>query len=113
MQDGAPAHIALLSRELISEKFEERVVGRYFPIEWCPRSPDLNPLDYFFWGFLKDLVFEDQKGTLTHDVLCQRILDAFQLIRENHMDAVGNAVNSFWDRVDHCLAIDGKQLGNR
>jgi len=22
-------------------------------VEWAPRSPDLNPLDFAFWGFLK------------------------------------------------------------
>jgi hypothetical protein len=25
-------------------------------IPWPPRSPDLIPLDFFFWGFVKDIV---------------------------------------------------------
>jgi hypothetical protein len=25
-------------------------------VEWAPRSPDLNPLDFAFWGYLKEKV---------------------------------------------------------
>ncbi|GBM74184.1 hypothetical protein AVEN_104808-1 [Araneus ventricosus] len=28
------------------------------PVTWPSRSPDLNPLDFFFWGHLKSLVHE-------------------------------------------------------
>ena len=24
---------------------------------WPPRSPDLNPCDYFLWGYLKSVVY--------------------------------------------------------
>ena len=27
------------------------------PVEWAARSPDLNPLDYLFWGMLKAQVY--------------------------------------------------------
>ncbi|GBM75445.1 hypothetical protein AVEN_182316-1 [Araneus ventricosus] len=27
-------------------------------VAWPPRSPDLNPLDFFFWGHMKSLVYE-------------------------------------------------------
>ena len=26
--------------------------------EWPPKSPDLNPLDYYFWDRLKEKVYE-------------------------------------------------------
>ncbi|GBN20883.1 hypothetical protein AVEN_5412-1 [Araneus ventricosus] len=35
-----------------------RWVGRGGPVAWPPRSPDLNPLDFFFWGHMKSLVCE-------------------------------------------------------
>jgi transposase len=33
-------------------------------IEWPPYSPDLNPLDYFLWGYLKDRVYANSPHTL-------------------------------------------------
>jgi hypothetical protein len=27
------------------------------PIRWSPHSPDLTPLDFFLWGYVKDRVF--------------------------------------------------------
>jgi hypothetical protein len=32
-------------------------VGRDVPIPWPPRSPDVTPpLDFFLWGYVKDIV---------------------------------------------------------
>ncbi|GBN28235.1 Ectonucleotide pyrophosphatase/phosphodiesterase family member 6 [Araneus ventricosus] len=33
-------------------------IGRCGPVAWPPYSSDLNPLDFFFWGHLKSLVYE-------------------------------------------------------
>jgi len=38
----------------------ERWIGRGGPIPWPPRSPDLNSLDFFFWGYLKETVYPEQ-----------------------------------------------------
>ncbi|GBN74260.1 hypothetical protein AVEN_73201-1 [Araneus ventricosus] len=35
-----------------------RWIGRGGPVAWPPRSPDLNPLDFFFWGHMRSLVCE-------------------------------------------------------
>jgi hypothetical protein len=43
-QDGAPPHPG-------------RWIGRAAPLPWPPRSPDLTPLDFFLWGFVKDRVY--------------------------------------------------------
>ena len=32
--------------------------------EWAPRSPDLNPLDYFLWGYLKSKVYTPRPATM-------------------------------------------------
>jgi hypothetical protein len=40
-QDGAPAHFSALD-----ERFHGRWIGKGGP----PRSPDLTPMDYSFWG---------------------------------------------------------------
>ena len=38
---------------------KERVISRGYEILWPPCSPDLNPLNYLFWGTLKTRVFNN------------------------------------------------------
>jgi hypothetical protein len=33
-------------------------VGHDGPIPWPPRSPDITPLDFFLWGYVKDMVYK-------------------------------------------------------
>ena len=56
-QDGAPPHYSLEVRNWLNEKFPGKWTGRRGPIEWAPRSPDLTPLDFFLWGYLKQKVY--------------------------------------------------------
>jgi hypothetical protein len=44
-------------RNLIDEKFHGRLFGRAGPIHWPPRSPDVNRIDFFLWGHLKESVY--------------------------------------------------------
>jgi hypothetical protein len=53
MQDGAPSHFSLVARMHLNRKFPGRWVGAGVPIAWSPRSPDLNPLDFYMWDHLK------------------------------------------------------------
>lgn len=57
-QDGAPPHWALAVRDWLDRKFPGRWIGRGGPIPWPPRSPDLTPLDFFLWGYIKDCVYK-------------------------------------------------------
>ncbi|XP_067204331.1 uncharacterized protein [Linepithema humile] len=54
--DGAPAHYSRRVREILNDRFSDRWIGRGGPIVWPARSPDLNVLDYFVWGYIKALV---------------------------------------------------------
>ncbi|GFT93601.1 uncharacterized protein TNCV_677391 [Trichonephila clavipes] len=48
MQDGAPPHITRCVKDVLKHHFtEERVISHQFRHMWPPRSPDLNPCD--FW----------------------------------------------------------------
>lgn len=55
--DGCPAHYGRQVRAWLNAVYEERWIGRGGPVAWPPRSPDLNPLDFFVWGFLKEKVY--------------------------------------------------------
>ena len=57
-QDGAPCHCTNQNMRYLDSQYQDRVVGRKSirGRDWPARSPDLNPLDFFLWGFLKSKV---------------------------------------------------------
>ncbi|KAJ4445089.1 hypothetical protein ANN_06888 [Periplaneta americana] len=57
LHDGAPVHFSRTARRYLDRRFPDRWIGRGGPIAWPPRSPDLNPLDFYLWGHLKSLVY--------------------------------------------------------
>lgn len=46
-------------------------IGRGGPVAWPPRSPDLTPLDFYLWGWMKQKVYFDPVHT--RDELVERI----------------------------------------
>ncbi|GFU14436.1 uncharacterized protein TNCV_328971 [Trichonephila clavipes] len=50
----------------IEDTFGDRLISRFGPVNWPPRSCDLTPLDYFLWGYVKSLVYADKPQTLDH-----------------------------------------------
>jgi len=57
LQDGAPPHFHRDVTTFLYETFPVRWVRRGGPTAWPPRPPDLTPLDFFAWGFIKDSVY--------------------------------------------------------
>lgn len=55
-QDGAPPHFAKNSIDKLKSYFENRICARGTDFSWPPYSPDLTPLDYWFWSALKTFV---------------------------------------------------------
>jgi hypothetical protein len=56
-QDGALAHYASIVTEFLDETFPRRWIWRGGWKQWPPRSPDLTPLDFYFWGYVKQIVY--------------------------------------------------------
>ncbi|GFU24161.1 putative DD41D transposase [Trichonephila clavipes] len=52
--------------DLLKDTFGDRLISRFGPVNWPPRSCDLTPLDYFLWGYVKSLVYADKPQTLDH-----------------------------------------------
>ncbi|GFY34035.1 DUF4817 domain-containing protein [Trichonephila clavipes] len=65
-QDGATCHTARATIDLLKDTFGDRLISRFGPVNWPPRSRDLTPLDYFLWGYVKSLVYADKPQTLDH-----------------------------------------------
>ncbi|GBM38431.1 hypothetical protein AVEN_33718-1 [Araneus ventricosus] len=55
--DGAPEHKISSVKQYLVEEFEEQIIGYGGFQEWPPRSPDLTPMDFFLWGYLKQQVY--------------------------------------------------------
>ena len=80
-QDGSPVHWGLRVRETLDRTFQHRWIGRGGPVAWPARSPDVTPLDFFLWGYVKDQVFKTPVFEL--DELKQRIRDAVMKVNLN------------------------------
>ena len=77
--DGAPAHWGLMVRETLHAEFPDRWIGRDGPIVWPARSPDITPLDFFLWGYVKAKVFRTPVESV--DELKERIREAVDSVR--------------------------------
>ncbi|GFV86671.1 DUF4817 domain-containing protein [Trichonephila clavipes] len=59
-------HTARATIDLLKDTFGDRLISRFGPVNWPPRSCDLTPLDYFLWSYVKSLVYADKPQTLDH-----------------------------------------------
>lgn len=55
--DGAPAHYSRSVKDYLNNRFGSRWIGRGGSVSWPARSPDLTPLDFFLWGYVKNEVY--------------------------------------------------------
>ena len=72
--------------------------------QWPPRSPDLNPLDFFLWEHLKSLVYTTPIENL-HD-LRNRIVASRETIR-NTPGIFERVRQSMGRRAEACIMGDG------
>lgn len=56
-QDGATAHAANASMNVVRNMFPGKLISRFGDVPWPPRSPDLSICDFFLWGYLKGRVY--------------------------------------------------------
>lgn len=101
-QDGAPAHNSRIVKEYLSNRFPDKWIGTHSVVSWPPRSPDLTPLDFYLWGYIKNFVY--QRNFETEEELRQLVLEAFQTITP---DVLTNVLNSTVRRCYLCLENNG------
>ena len=56
MQDGATSHATDANINFLLEKFRGRVISRRSERLWPSYLPDINPLDFFVWGYFQAAV---------------------------------------------------------
>ena len=104
-QDGAASHTARMSMKAVNALFPNRVVSGNGDITWPPRSPNLNPYDYFLWGYLKTEVFETKPRTIAD--LKQRFQDEVAAIT---VEMLREVMNSFRSRLEECVRRNGSHI---
>ena len=64
-QDGAPPHCSNRTLEYLRRYFPgDRLISQRTDFPWQPYSPDLNPPDFFLWGYLKGRIYANNPQTL-------------------------------------------------
>ncbi|GFX43364.1 transposable element Tcb2 transposase [Trichonephila clavipes] len=104
-QDGATCHTARATIDLLKDTFGDRLISRFGPVNWPPRSCDLTPLDYFLWGYVKSLVYADKPQTLDH--LEDNIHGVIADIRPQMLEKV---IENWTSRLDYIRASRGSHM---
>ena len=100
-QDGATPHTANAVQNYLKSKSK-----RFFDKSmWPPRSPDLNPCDFFLWGYLKDRVYDPMPEPL--DSLKSNIEREFKKISK---DMLKPLFCEFSKRLDKIQTLKGAHV---
>ena len=104
-QDGATPHTSNYSLEWLRESFGDRLISRRCDPEWASHSPDLNPPDFYLWGYLKDNVYQDNPQTIPE--LKTAITTKIKTISREECVRV---IDNFSRRIQVCLQRRGGHL---
>ncbi|GFV35673.1 uncharacterized protein TNCV_1892831 [Trichonephila clavipes] len=75
------------------------------PTAWPPRSPDLNPCDFWLWGYLKNLVYRGRRITLVD------LKDSITLhVRSISVDQLRSAVEQTLHRLQILHLEEGNHM---
>ncbi|GFU86768.1 transposable element Tc3 transposase [Trichonephila clavipes] len=91
--------------DILKDTFGDRLISRFGPVIWPPRSCDLTPLDYFLWGYVKSLVYADKPQTLDH--LEDNIRRVIADIRPQMLEKV---IENWTSRLDYIRASRGSPM---
>jgi hypothetical protein len=111
MQDGATPHTANDTLDVLFSNFKQRVLSNRYSQrhnvghDWPPHSPDLNPCDFFLWGFLKDKIFQQRVTSL--DMLQERIRT---VLTEVDISVCKRVVQNFTLRFRSVIKLKGGHM---
>jgi hypothetical protein len=99
-QDGATAHTARASMEVIQEMFPEHIISLRSELPWPACSPDLSACDYSLWGYLKAKPYTTRPRTI--DDLKITVQKQISVIPENMASSA----------LEECVHNDGQHLSD-
>lgn len=106
MHDGAPPHGRVTVNLFLDETFQDRWIANNGPFKWPPQSPDITPMDFFIWGYIKNEVYFHP---LTSKENCeQRVRDAFNALSPEFIQRATNS--GVLTRITKCLEVQGRNF---
>ena len=96
---------ALAVCQFLNETFPDRWIERDGPIPWPPRSPDITPLNFFLWGYVKDIVCRTKMRDIND--LQHRIIEAIDAVA---VDMLARTWQEIEYRLDIVRATDGADV---
>jgi len=105
MQDGAPLHLSCFVTDVLNERFSDAWIGRGGPIPWPPRNLDFSPLDFFLWGYIKNIVYAEKIRNIQH--LQERIISAIETVTRDMIQKTRQEIEF---RLDVSRATNSKHI---
>jgi inhibitor of nuclear factor kappa-B kinase subunit alpha len=97
-QNWAPAHEAKTTITYLKSNFPEYLTKN----QWPSNSPDLNPLNFFVWGFLEQKL--KNKKIIDLDYIRRKLTQAWLEIDKNYLRRTVISVKS---RLQACVKAKG------
>ena len=104
-QDGATPHTSDVSLARLQQRFPVRLISRRCDPQWSRHSPDLNPPDFYLWGYLKDRVYGNNTQTIPD--LKTAITAAIRAIPR---EECGRVIENLAHQIQMCLQRRGAHL---
>jgi hypothetical protein len=105
-QDGASCHTSNKTLAFLKRIFKDRIISRNEKIEgmpeWSANSPDLNPLDFCFWGLAMSEVWKKKPKTIPE---LKKVVEDF--FNNLGTDFVKNCVLNIRKRAQLCVQEQG------
>lgn len=109
MQDGAPPHWKKGITDFLKSHFQNRIIAiKSNCTDWPSFSPDLNPCDFFLWGYLKDNIYKNEiqdvdslKEMIKNEIskidneLCVRVIASFKKRLEAVIQSSGGHIELY------------------
>ena len=91
--------------QFLHETFTDRWTGRVSPIPWPPRSPGITPMDFFLWGYVKDIHYRTKVREIND--LQHRIIEAIDTVTVDMLARTWQEIE-YW--LDIVRATDGAHV---
>ena len=104
-QDGVPAHTAHSTQQYLNHIFTDRWVGKFGPVSWPARSPDLSSCDNALWGIIKPKIIKQNAQTVVQ--LKMATCEAFKEINLSTLKKINNRT---FRRPRLCYDCNGLQV---
>ena len=100
-QDSAPAHTVKKTVNLLN-----RSGVRFWDKDlWPSNSPDLNPIDYYFWSRI-----EAKAWAMPHNTVAALKEDIKKAVRSLETAEITHAAYKFWKRVEAVIIAEGGHI---